>query len=215
MKPLHPAICTCLAAFLALGCGPNKQPASDQSKPAGDSAPDSGSKAATDSAKKSGPEDKEPLRPQKIISERGGYSVVLPPVATAPAEGGRNREFPLSGKLSTTTLAARLGETQLHVLCVPFPTAVAKSTSDQKWLNAVRDKMISKTGKLIQEKRIKLDGHPGRDLQFQPSIPTFLKRVRVFVVEDRTYQIGALGPRNSVLSKEVDEFLDSFKLTGK
>jgi hypothetical protein len=117
------------------------------------------------------------------------------------------------GVLPANMLQAKLGETSLHVISYTFPRGGHTTVSDQKRLDAFRDGFVkSFKGKVLKEKKIELDGHPGRDLRIQPSTAAQLIRARVFVVKERRYQIYAKGPSETVSSQDVDEFLDSFKL---
>ncbi len=68
------------------------------------------------------------------------------------------------------------------------------------------------TGKLLADKEIDLDGHPGRE--FKITIPQLKAeyRSRMCIVGDRLYQVVLVGGREITESKEADAFLNSFKL---
>ena len=203
MKTINASLGPCLAALLALGCGPNKLPAPDESKP------------VTDAGQKPQSEKKDTPRPTVFTSDNGRYSVALPPAATSMKTEEKTKDSPL-GKVFTTTLKAQLGNASLQVLSFAFPKELFKPADTPKRLNSIRDKLVSSLrGKLLEEKEVKLDGHLGRDLRIQPEKPGLLFRARIYLVQGRTYQIISLGPKTRVDSREVDEFLESFKLAGK
>jgi hypothetical protein len=206
MKKLSAGLWTCLVALLALGCGQKKVPAPDDSKPL---------ETARDAAKKSGPDDNDRRQGIIFISEKSGYSVAFPPGVTALQEKGTSRQA-RGINLSSTTLQTSLGNTELQVVSMKLPEGVLKEAAKNKMLDRLRDGFVSSfKGKLVDEKKIQLDGNPGRDLRIQPSAADHLFRARVFMLKGHVYQITARGPKDKVASREVDEFLDSFKLTGK
>ncbi len=86
----------------------------------------------------------------------------------------------------------------------------------QARLDRARDGMIASIkGKLLREKKITLeDKHPGRDLLADVSAPDQGRlRGRLFLVENRLYQVIVVGTRGFTESEEADRVLDSFALT--
>ena len=70
-------------------------------------------------------------------------------------------------------------------------------------------------GKLVSEKNVKLGKHPGREIRINVAEGKRLFRVRVYLVEQRLYQVVVFGTPETATSKDADKFLDSFKLTEK
>jgi len=70
-------------------------------------------------------------------------------------------------------------------------------------------------GKLADEKDIKLGDHPGREILIDVAGGKRLFRARVYLVEQRLYQVVVFGSKEAATSKAADKFLDSFKLTEK
>jgi hypothetical protein len=79
-------------------------------------------------------------------------------------------------------------------------------------LDVSRDLVLKATrGKLLVDRKLSLDGHPGREIQVEGK--DGLYRLRVFLVGDRLYQVQHFGPRDLVLSKAGDRFFESFQVT--
>jgi hypothetical protein len=70
-------------------------------------------------------------------------------------------------------------------------------------------------GELAGEKDIKLGEYPGREIQIDVAGGKRLFRVRVYLVDQRLYQVVVFGTKEAATSKEADKFLDSFKLAEK
>jgi|SRR6266542_2741320 len=158
-----------------------------------------------------GPADPPAKEGKSFTSDKGGFSVTLPPGASAAKEKEQT-----SGTAKVITVASQLPDrTALNVTVARFPADALKGATDEDRLKRVRDGLArSFRGKITSDKEVKLDGNPGRDLGIEVVGGT-LSRVRVYMVKDRLIQIMVLGPKTTVNSKEADQFLDSFKLTDK
>jgi hypothetical protein len=85
--------------------------------------------------------------------------------------------------------------------------------SDERRLSNARDGAVdSVKGKLVHERKIKLDGHAGRELWIE-SEKAGMIHTRLYAVDARLYQTLALGPKKFVETKDTVRFLDSFKLS--
>lgn len=69
-------------------------------------------------------------------------------------------------------------------------------------------------GKLLSERSISLNGHPGRELEIKVSdnSDTAIARLRICLVGNRLYYIYTLAPEDRASSPSVEKFLNSFKL---
>jgi hypothetical protein len=96
-----------------------------------------------------------------------------------------------------------------------FPAAIKKVPIKQVFDSSRNGAVANLKGKLVREKDIKLDKHPGREVQIEVAGGKRLFRARVFLVERRLYQVVVFGTKDAATSKEADRSLDSFKLAGK
>jgi hypothetical protein len=96
-----------------------------------------------------------------------------------------------------------------------FPEGIKKVPIKQVF-DSSRDGAVGNLdGKLVSEKDIELNKHPGREILIAVAGGVRLFRVRVYLVDRRLYQVVVFGPKEAANSKEADKFLDSFKLTEK
>jgi len=92
-----------------------------------------------------------------------------------------------------------------------YPADIKKLSADRV-LDSSRDGCVANLdGKLLSDKKIKLGGHPGRDIQVEVD-GKHIFRARVYLVEQRLYQVVVFGPKDLATSKDALKFLDSFEL---
>jgi hypothetical protein len=69
-------------------------------------------------------------------------------------------------------------------------------------------------GTVLSEKNLTLDGFPGKEAKVKVSSPTSGEfTVRIFLVENRLYQIMVGGTTGKIDQAGATRFLDSFKLS--
>ena len=72
-------------------------------------------------------------------------------------------------------------------------------------------------GQLVSEKKMPVDGAPGRELVLVNKDTPVTTRVRIAMVEGRRYTLQAItfGPLYATPDPDADRFFDSFRLTKK
>ena len=157
------------------------------------------------------PTDKTDADGKSFTSTKGGFSVTFPAGATEPKER-EQAAGPVKLVLVSSTLPDK---TAMQITAITYPAEALKAQTDEARLDAMRDRLgMSFRSKAEDEKKIKLDGHPGRSFTLTLANGG-LGRVKLFMVKDRMYQVMVLGPKKGATSKAADQFLDSFKLAGK
>ncbi len=68
-------------------------------------------------------------------------------------------------------------------------------------------------GKVLSEKDYTLEGKTGREFEIETTTPKGFVSGRVIVINNRLYQILALGTNARLSNADVQKFLNSFKLT--
>jgi hypothetical protein len=88
-----------------------------------------------------------------------------------------------------------------------------KELALEQVLDGIRDRVIGKVkGQLIKETTIKHAGiYFGREILFQLPDKSYW-RERMFIIEDRAYQLAIIGSLDTCQSKEADEFFTLFKI---
>ncbi len=95
------------------------------------------------------------------------------------------------------------------------PAAIKKSPIKDV-LDSSRDGAVGNLkGELDSEKDIKLGDYPGREVRIAVDEGKKLFRARVYLVDQRLYQVVVFGTKDAATSKEADKFLDSFQLIEK
>ena len=69
----------------------------------------------------------------------------------------------------------------------------------------------SSGGSLLAEKKISLDGYPGREIRIKTR-DNIIYTARIYVVGQRFYQTIVTVPEGMDISKAMKKFMDSFKL---
>src|SRR5262249_418176 len=92
-----------------------------------------------------------------------------------------------------------------------LPASDVKKDIDKR-LDQARDGAVAKVrGKLRSEDVIKLKGHRGREIVIEKDGEVVVK-MRIYLVKNRLYQVMVLGNTNVFATKDVSNFLDSFRL---
>lgn len=140
-------------------------------------------------------------------------------VVVKPAEQPFRFQMPGQPKEETRTLASAVGaiphrqflytapdKTAFLVAYSVLPPEKMKNANPEALLNEARDGPLrSRGGTLVEEKKIQLGGHPGRDLTFKKPDETVI-RARIYLVKNRLYQTLVWGK-----NPDAVRFLDSFK----
>ena len=151
---------------------------------------------------------------QVFRSESGGFSVMIP---GKPDESTRKLDTP-RGKIDLHLFTAQKSNRAYIVSYSDYPDEMVKQNSPEKILDGSRDGQVRSMGKLILEKNISLDGNPGRELVVEGKTSDghdASSKTRIFLVGNRLYQVIFAAPKGEASSSEMDDFLESFKLTPK
>ena len=148
---------------------------------------------------------------KEFASKEGRFKVLMP---------GTVKQYKLDtesdfgkGVLHMNTVEA--GKTLYGANYCDFPAEVKKVPRKQVYDSSRDGAVANMEGKLASEKDTKLGEHPGREIRIDVAGGKRLFRVRVYLVEQRLYQVVVFGTPEAATSKEADKFLDSFKLTEK
>ena len=144
----------------------------------------------------------------KYSPEGGNFSILMP---GSPKVEVENKIGPFGPYTSNLFTEAKAGTFYL-IGWTDYPTNVSLNVQGE--INATRDNFIkSVNGKLIAEKEISLDGHPG--LEFTAEMNSRLYVIsRIYIVGNRPYQIVAVTPKYSDQTN-ANRFLWSFRFDVK
>jgi hypothetical protein len=140
----------------------------------------------------------------------GAFSVQMPGTPNEHKKAVKSGTGATEVILFEVTL--RPGENTYAVGYSEYPKEMIKAGTEDKRLDNARDaaKTTSK-GKLKREKSLLLDTYPGRELLLEIDDKKAVK-LRLYAVNNRLYEIVAVGSPEFVASAETLKFLESFKL---
>jgi hypothetical protein len=106
-----------------------------------------------------------------------------------------------------------LGSTAYTVMYSDYPADVIAQSDPQTMFNNARDNMLkNRSGQLLAERAISLNGYPGKELKVSLSNNSIVMIARMYLVKQRLYQaiVGTSPDRQS--SPDINRFLNSMKL---
>jgi hypothetical protein len=133
-----------------------------------------------------------------------GFSVRLPGGAV------EKKQTTDKNKAQPRVFVCQVGDGAYVVSVTDF--GEAEGSLERRLSNARDGAVESVKGKLVHERKIKLAGHPGRELWIE-SEKAGMIHTRLFAVGSRLYQTLAIGPKKFVETKDTVRFLDSFKVS--
>ncbi len=91
----------------------------------------------------------------------------------------------------------------------------ANKANSDIMLDATRNGIINGAhSKLVSEKKITMEGHPGRDLHLITK-EGYAMHLKLILTETRLYQVGVAAPPKDANAPEVEQFIDSFRFTAQ
>ena len=138
----------------------------------------------------------------EFTSKEGGFSVLMPKEPTM-------RKQTAPGSVEVCMFIAEYPVVAYGVRYNDLPGKVAdpEKALDDGCAGAVR----SSGGMLLTEKKISLDGYPGREIRIKTR-DNIIYTARIYVVGQRFYQTIVTVPEGMDISKAMKKFMDSFKL---
>jgi len=144
-------------------------------------------------------------------SKAGGFSVLMP---GKPQEQTQEVKAP-DGKLSVHLLVSALAlDRVVYVSYSDVPAKAIEGKQEAFLDSTVKGNVNSLKGKLVTEKKITVgkDKRPGRDVLIDLPDKKQRYRSRIVLSGNRLFQVVALGSEEFVKGKEVEQYLDSFKV---
>lgn len=144
-------------------------------------------------------------------SREGGFSVLLP----SPPTEQRQTVNTVAGPIEAYFFVVDRQKQDRFVYTVAYsdyPDAVVEKRDPGAILDGARDGAVKNVrGRLLSELSLSLGGHPGREINIAVE-GTHTIRARLYLVNNRLYQVSVLAPSEKLGSKNVGQFLDSFTL---
>ena len=151
-------------------------------------------------------EDKQPA----FKSKEGKFSVALPDKPTEKTNSVKFGEI----EVKMHVFAVKHNEGVFLVTYNDYPKDVIGNDGGKFLAGVVERNAANLKGKLTSNEKITIGKkkHPGHIVRIEMPDDKRLYRARVFLVDDRLYQVVALGPDEFAKSKAVDDYLNSFEI---
>lgn len=150
-----------------------------------------------------------------FTSQEGGFSVAFPDGYPSPKVDSSDVSTRI-GALKMYTFLAERNDAACMVAYSDYPEDAFDGASVSALLDSARNGALNNVnGKLIKQKSITINGHPGRSVYFRGKSggTTIYGRFDYYLVEPRLYQIGYMALRQkSIDTREVKNYFSSFRL---
>ena len=149
---------------------------------------------------------------ERFSSEVGQFTIATP----APFEENQQSVDTPVGPISIYTYTAETEQSAYVVAFSDYPSQMVEQSEPEMLLDSSRDGAISNLGgTLVSEEDIDLEGYPGRSLiistETETNEPAIINS-RIYLVDNRLYQILVVSPEDTDLEDISNTFLDSFDL---
>ncbi len=157
-----------------------------------------------------------------------GVSFAQPGGGYSSTEGKYTVKFPGEPRVTTKTAKTAVGELKVVtavfatsdgnvylVSYTDFPAVATKPENRGTLYEGVRDGLKGRDGKVVSDKEIEfgLDKLPGRELIVDKDKGKQRMKFRVFLRDNRLYQVAVIGTADFVAGKDAAGFLKSMELT--
>ncbi|MEW6280628.1 MAG: hypothetical protein AB1758_18530 [Candidatus Eremiobacterota bacterium] len=139
----------------------------------------------------------------------GGYSVDLP----GKVEESQSQVPTPIGTIPFHMAMAESGWWGYAAAYADYPAWAVEKADPKELLNGARRGALSNVGgKLVKERAIEIEGHPGLEIDFNIPDKKIKARARIYLVKNRLYQVLAGNLESRYDEKHMNRFLDSFRL---
>lgn len=149
---------------------------------------------------------------EAFASEAGQFTIAAP----APFEETQQSVETPVGPVEIHTFTAEAEDTAYVVAYSDYPPEIVNQTDPQVLLDSSRDGAVNNLGgTLISEEVIDLEGNPGRSLVISATAnqdQTATINSRIYLVDNRLYQVLVVAPEGTSTPEASETFLDSFDL---
>ncbi len=142
-------------------------------------------------------------------------------------EGNFRIAFPGEPTISSEKVPTDVGDIEMHmymyekgideaymVASSDYPKELVDAGDKDEMLQGSKEGVVSNINATIEdEKKVEIEGHPG--LSFKAKGPEFSTVYKLFMINNRLYQIGILRAKDYPTDADTKSFIDSFELIRK
>lgn len=146
---------------------------------------------------------------KEFESAQGGFAVLMPGTPTEQRQTAKTA----SGSIDAHMFVVDHGDVAYMVAYSDYPNTMIQERTPKLILDGARDGAVANAkGRLLNESSVSMNGHPGREVHVEPVGGKVTITARIFLVGRRLYQVMVLMPKEKASSKDVNKFLDSFRI---
>lgn len=149
----------------------------------------------------------------KVTSVAGRFEVMMP----AGAKEEKSTDQTAAGPVDTIAYSVESSDHSYYAAFADYPVGLVTAANRERVLDGARDGASGNVGGTIEsEKKVSIDGSPGRDIVINVASKSVRVRMRMTLVQSRLYIIQVLGQGpQGVTGADPDKFFDSFHFTNK
>ena len=140
-------------------------------------------------------------------------------------EGKYKVDFPGNPEIKTQKVNTKIGEIQITMAMLEsnniaymasfndYTSEFIKNSNEKDLLDGARDGAVANVqGKLLSELIIELNNIPGREIKIETADGKNTIIQRVYLAGSRLYQVSVVTPKTQSFDKNINKYLDSFKI---
>ncbi len=155
----------------------------------------------------------EPMVWQEFICKDGDFCLQVPGIPTTLKEPESVLLKLVKSKVAGFTLERQDLPARFYVYYVDFPEADLQNADRQLEIVCTLGRLMKK-GRL-DVKKIQYEGSPGRETTMDLEEDNYVEISRLYLVNDRFYQIAVITPKDQASANYVSKYLDFFRLVNR
>jgi hypothetical protein len=152
-----------------------------------------------------------PAEWQTFTSQNGHFAVLMPGTPKSEVDSVKT----LIGTVDLHSFMVETDDFAYFVAYGDFPPAFVQSADTDAMLDGARDGAVADVnGSLVSERRISVQGFPGRELWIEATVSNQkgLAQARMILVGNRFYQVLVVGPKERFAESQAERFLNTFQV---
>jgi hypothetical protein len=152
-----------------------------------------------------------PTEWQTFTSKNGHFAVLMPGTPKSDVDSVET----LIGTVDLHSFMVETDEFAYFVAYGDFPPTFVQGADTDAMLDGAREGALADVrGTLVSERRISVQGFPGRELWIEASAGNQkgLAQARMILVGNRFYQVLVVGPKERFAESQAERFLNTFQV---
>jgi hypothetical protein len=152
-----------------------------------------------------------PAEWRTFTSKNGHFAILMPGTPKSDVDSVET----LIGTVDLHSFTVETSDFAYFVAYGDFPPAFVQNADTDAMLDGARDGALEDVrGTLVSERRISVQGFPGRELWIEATVSgqKGLAQARMILVGNRFYQVLVAGPKERFAESQAERFLNTFQV---